>query len=106
MADPAADVAARANGLPASDSASAPAPSSADASAPSFYTVIDEHGLAITLPSSVSPGSGALIARHLGDYSLQVLQYGRCWDVVLRALTLSIDCALAHVLAADFWIAK
>lgn len=106
MDEPVAAVAAQANGQPvASDSDSASAPSST-VSAPSFYTVIDEHGLAITLPSSVSPASGALIARHLGDYSLQVLQYGRCWDVVLRALTLSLDCALAHVLAADFWIAK
>jgi len=62
--------------------------------------------LAVTLPSSLAPQTALMILLRLRSYTKQVLCYARAWDVVLKAVVLSQHCVMAHLLAADFWIAR
>ena len=66
----------------------------------------DGGGLLVTLPGSLGSAAAARLVAHLDAYQRQVFVYGRSWDVVLRALDISQECVMAHLLATDFWIAK
>lgn len=64
-------------------------------------------GLSVTIPADACDDQQRQqLISHLNNYVKQVLCYGRAWDVVFRALTLTSECCLVHLWACDFWIAK
>jgi tetratricopeptide (TPR) repeat protein len=60
----------------------------------------------VLLTANLCLSSGRCSALAVLYRSCLTCSYGRCWDVILRALSLTQECVLAAVLAIDFWLAR